>query len=600
MKTKLRVKEYKSTISVKSLRTEAEIYYPSPAKSQKGKGVINAWKALGKNAMPAVALITTDESPKSAAEIVRNFYKKVGSKDIFVRPCPESPNHGGKVGGFESQKFSTLAEILQRVNDAQKAFREQKLNADIVLMPYVQSTLSCVIAPKKYAIFGRGHDGVTAGTSDTVIIPLADSDTFVDRVSAFSSMQEDAYELEFVCSEENTNGFEFSQLRGHFVQVRRSGNHKEFASKPTQDSLPGFVPNGSMMVEKIYVVEDLEKVGELENMNNAPGLLVIQPGGSMLSHAAAHCRTKSIAFVIANTNDWIGKKITEIASGWITDNPDAQACAGMSVNDYWEDFKKGYDEPFHKWNVKLSVFFHDFLGRNVNAERGAYLAGRYVKWLQHAALTLCVGESRHTGSIHESDAILQKIRKGIVALTGNVFSQTSRDYLYKKLFDWNIPIDDAKKILQASEYIFSMSWSSGYGGKKWRNCAELAIAIIDGIQAGNVAAACEAANNLESSVHNNGRLFNKVNGWINSMDSGTSLMNIDAHILGGQSDERDILYSAYFALYPQKSNGAFVGSMQEYIDILNVETSSQKQAKLQKIHPKWAASAIMFTNEENK
>jgi hypothetical protein len=595
-------KNYKSTMSGRMPLTEKEIYFPSTPKSQKGKGIINAWQALGKDAMPPVALITTDESPKNAAKIAAAFFRRIGGKDCFVRPCPESPNHGGKVGGFESAKFSTLAEIIQRVNDAQNAFRTQKLNADLVLMPFVQSRISCVIAPKMYAIFGRGHDGVTAGTSETVIVPLAAEDNFVDKVSAFTSMTENNYELEFVVSGEKEYGWEYDTLKAHFVQVRRSGNHKIVSAKPTADSLPGFAPFGGMIVEKVYVVKDLDNVGELENMNNEPGLLVIQPGGSMLSHAAAHCRTKSIAFVISKDDNWVGRKITEIASGWITDDPNAFYSGAMSLNDYKDDFLKGFNEPFHKWNVKLSVFFHDFLGQNANAEKGAYLAGRYAKWLAQAATVLCVGESRHTQQMHEDGKITHAVNSAIRQITGGAKMSPSRDYIYEKLFDWNMSSEEMRKILTAAAHVFGeFAWSSSFGGSRWENCARNALAIVQAVEAGNIVEACKYANLLENSVHNGGRLFNKVHGWLSSMDAGTKLMDIPSGMLATDMDDRNILHSAHFALYPQYCTGSFTGDIAEYEALTNLlHTSSSNKTNASTTKTNFVDSTIIFKSEDNK
>lgn len=564
------IKQYKgNNKKVVMPKSEAELLRPSAPKSQKGRGIIAAYDAL-KDYMPAVGLITTDDSPLSATEIVRNFYKKINGP-IFVRPCPEIPNHGGKVGGFESEKFDTLDGAMMRVTEAHNKFVADGLNADIVLMPFVHSEMSCVIAPKRFAIFGKGHNGVTAGTSNTVMIPVAQQCDFTDRVNSISNMSEDMYEMEFVVHKNSWHTSYLQRYDAKFVQIRRSGEHIKVGKKPREDAKRGFVPNGTTIVQKVFVVADLDNVGELESMENSDGLLVIQPGGSFLSHCAAHCRTKSMAFVIdENCENWIGRKITDLGGGWITDADDAQVVESAGLETFRADFVKGFNEPFYKDNVKLSVFFHDFVGENLNAELGGYLAGRYAKWLAHAAVVLCIGESRHISAVMVGDKIREQVLDAILSLTGGSDKYQSRNAIYQKLFHWHLSNADAIAILQGAVNVFSLPWQSSYGGAKWRNCAELALRIYQAIEEGNITAAVNAANMLENSVHNGGRLYNKVAGWLESMDAGTTPCDIESGMYASNYDGKDILHSASMALYPQYCEDKHKGDYAQFIALKDI------------------------------
>ena len=487
--------------------------------SQKAKGLLAISEHRHEDALRCESIPGDAPVPVVMALLAewRNYHDGM----LFVRPCPEVPNHGADVAGFQSEAVSVAA-LGPHVWKVRQAILKQGIRADIAVMPYIPSDLSAVAAPRKYIIWGKGNDGVTAGTSETIVVPIQQDDSY-DRFIEHGGYSRNAVEIEFV-----------RQKGGncYCVQIRSAGSHMDISPAPT-GAVAGFVPGGKVKVKKIYVVKDLNDVGELEKIKNADtaGLLVVQPTGSMLSHAAAHCRGSKIAFMIGGDAK-VGDTITEQASGWVViGNVKANP---YNPGDYKKQFMRGLNSELNFNAMKLGTFFHQFATSPLNdPRRTAFYAGKYAKWLLQVGTTAFATESRHTNQIgcysKGWSELRSKLRAVFVHLTGKMEFQR-RDIL-DTLKCANATLEDIRVVCDMSNAILSMNWiNSDYGGKNWVECNRHAIAAFDSIDAGDFDGVIRALNLLENAVHNNGRLFNKFEEsiyWLDFATTGASMSRAD-------------------------------------------------------------------------
>lgn len=491
--------------------------------SQKGKG-LKALTSYREDALECGLLPGDAKIPLIMALLAH--YQQSNQDTLFVRPCPETPNHGASVAGFQSMPIpaKALGPHLWRVR---QAILQQGIKADVAIMPYIDADLSAVAAPKKYIIWGSGNAGVTAGTSRSVVVPIKEGcESFIH----YAGLSPDEVEIEFVRGKDDSL---------YCVQIRKASGHFDISPAP-EGAVPGFVAVGKVTVERIYVVKNLDDVGDLEHLKEGDthGLLVVQPTGSMLSHAAAHCRGAKIAFMIGGEAK-VGDVVTESASGWVvvgdvTPNP-------YNPEQYKNVFLKGFHTKLD-WNMmKLGTFFHQFATAPLNDPRQtAYLAGMYIHWLVQAAITAFCGESRHTGRVSCNDPrwkdVSKDINKGFVKMTGT--QSYGRSDILESLKDSDVSVDEMLTVAKFNQALFDLEWHGGYGGEKWRICADHCVDLLKAIQAGNFSAMIEKANALENGVHNNGRLYNKFSESLRWLDFATG---------GGSLDHQHVRQSAEIA-----------------------------------------------------
>ncbi len=483
--------------------------------SQKARGLIRLLQHRHGDTLPTAFIPGGSHRPVIYGEMEK-FFKEHPHPVLFVRPCPENPNHGGEVAGFQSEPVAKEKSILH-VWKVRQAIAKKDLNADIVVMPYVESDISSVAAPGKYYVWGLGNNGVTAGTSKTVVIPINPSQHGHNFLLG-AGYDPGQVEIEFIRDKKTK--------KVYCVQIRGASAHLDIDPAP-EGAIPGFVPTGKMTVAKTYTVKDLNDLGELEFLKSTDteGLLVIQPTGSMLSHAAAHCRGAKIAFCIGSPAIKAGDIVAEPASGWLVVG-DVEA-KPYNPATYFQHFRRGFFAPMVWADMKLGTFFHQWATKPLGApDQVAYLGGRYCKWLVQAGVTAFCGESRHTYRVMSNgDWGGDAIRNHYIKMTGEPSPQ--RSSILNTLKESAVTMDDLLRVAVWTEMMFRLPWSGSYGGPKWRVCATNAVKAIRLIQEGtNVDAAITALNDLENGVHNGGRLFNKFKESLAWLDRATAAIGM--------------------------------------------------------------------------
>lgn len=492
--------------------------------SQKARGIHDL---LNMNVnTPATIFVPPSAKPAQIIAGIARVGNATPETKMFVRPCPESPNHGGNVAGFQSECV-TYANLFAHIRKVQSAINRQKLKADIIVMPYIEAKLSAVAATGKYIIWGKGHNGVTAGTSATIALPLDESSGFVNRLIS-KGYNPDEVEIEFVCDRIG------AQTIQHCVQIRKASSHIALGAPP-DGAFAGFVPSGKMKVKQFYYVDGLDDLGGLELLKHEDheGLLVVQTVGNMLSHAAAHCRGSGIAFVIADRDNFLlDEVITEASPGWVVQGD--QEPNAYSPEKYFDYFLAGLHLPLKgngdtkDSNMMLGVFMHQYSSNPMNDPRlTATLAGMFARWLLHFGTAAFVGECRHLDMV--KSGLTWKARVELQKMYADVFgsSKPSRNAVLRPLVEQQATLDQLYNTIKWTRREFELQWGGAFGGKAWHNCATAAWFAIECIRSKDCAQAIHWLNELERGVHNTGRLYNKFPQSLPWLEISTSGFSID-------------------------------------------------------------------------
>src|SRR5947207_7772396 len=228
-------------------------------RSQKARGVI----ALAQDSrwhVPPFRLL--QEPPNGGSE----WASAELSLPTWARPCPVKPRHGF----VDSRRCETRAELERAWAEAIAA----DPFAELLVMRQIDAVSSAILAPG-LLVLGPSNDGATSG-HDSLSLPIRDALTYADRMLTRAGITQAPY-LEVVVDETGTP---------HAVQLR--------------DGLPctrdaDFVPQAMEVNNVVELDHDPAKQPNLLEWpvmvaNFAPGTAVYQPGGSMASHQAMHCR----------------------------------------------------------------------------------------------------------------------------------------------------------------------------------------------------------------------------------------------------------------------------------------------------------------------
>lgn len=455
--------------------------------------------------IPQFQIFTLDMDVEEMEMNLDHIRKYWDTSRVFIRPCPETPNHGMSVGGFESvcvHRSMVKRTVLQML----ESFLANNVRADIMVMEYVDAEMSAVVAPLQYAIVGKGNNGVTAGIGQTIALPMRPDDNYNFLRQVNETV--DSCELEMLCNANQT----------YLVQVRHAPDHIRLSPAPP-GAVPGFIPtpNKQVCITDRIIIRNLEDLGQLEK-DDAKASIVIQPNGSLLSHASAHCRGKHIPFVVAPEESFQpGTWATEVANGWVQEGRlETDGVPTYSPTQYSEQFLAGLEEARWVWSLEwsqLGGFFHQFASRPlVDPALCARLAGGYIGWLVMASLLACTAEARHVRRHRSARATIRRTMALIQRLVRtNAGDTDSRSFIYAKMeevtYDWSQVAVITDFLNQRCFRAFE--WGHGYGGKKWGDCAKLTTELCKAIVSKDVMEILIAANALENAAHNGGWLFNK-------------------------------------------------------------------------------------------
>ena len=528
---------------------------------------------------PSFALILLDDTAPQVLQAGESL-----GYPCFLRTCPESP----RAGVLPSVRCNTAAALKRQFYRLRKLMREDDPDGCLMLMPYIPAETSSVAVLSTedgfqgYISVGLGHNGVTAGNSFQIQLPLAplrQYDENNNRTKQSRHMEEFVYrmtnmgadpafhQLEFVharrdASEQPQHQNPMKRPKDYLVQVRGISARQPPAVPPPEGvTIKGCVPinNGEFIVQRVYVSDGTESTAWLEENireDTVPeGFVVVEPLGSDLGHVFAHCWGNGVPYIITNPDDVVvGDRWVEAASRWVVmDNDSKFEPKPYRPAEYIEQFMDGVEYANTHWHPSFgwfSTFFHQWIGTPYNDPRmTAYFAGIFAGWMPKAICALGMGEIRHApGMTHSVTTLMGHTLRSAFTQDewddasggpGN-YSETdslpdSRQHYYATLGSRRIEWSDMRRMLTFLRQNYrNTGWASSYGGKAWADCMaqgeevlKILIKLMDKPTDKSLKDFATCINKCENLQHNGGFLFNKfLNKY--AFDCGTGGFDIEA------------------------------------------------------------------------
>lgn len=402
--------------------------------------------------VPPYAVLPGDESGAKALCATGN---------AFARPCQAKQED--EHGWIESRKVASFEDalaLLETVHDADP-------NAQVMVMPALDAATSAIVTPNTLSV-GAGHDAATSGKDAiNLSIQVAFPPAWLSKAGIATSPY-----LEIVDAQ--------------CVQLRDG---------PVPSGAPDFIPQDMLCTQTIVVTPDT--FPDLTAFNKTAvawgsevGLIVHMPGGSPVSHYAAHCKLNGVAFATT----------FEPTPG----ETYAKTADALDVEKYRAAFLEGAAtdlRPLGGTRADISgVLAASILAIHqtdlFKTEDGARLVGMAVAGLYYATACACHGETRHCSAIAKK--------------TGK---KPQRHVIYEGA--WANPLDARRTLPNALALFADHSlWAGAFGGAAWAGATEAALTLWDrivdvGRNGGKIASVIEAAHALVNMAHNTGWLLNK-------------------------------------------------------------------------------------------
>jgi len=465
---------------------------------------------------------------------------------LFVRACPEKPRHGV----LESVAVHTEDECVEAVKRIGKKMIEVgELQGSIIIQPFIEAHASAVYAPNNYILIGREHDGITAGKDGLRIALPIKSQDWVTNIFSSLKIDPNLIELEFISKlkhveSDMSNIFSalhtkhYSAMDNYITQLRGCVEHIPLTSPPKGIDINGSVPNGSVTVKSIFRITCLDDIADMEEWVNkgvAEGGVVSHPDGTLLSHAAAHCRAHSVPYIVADVQE--NDTWTEVAGGWVTDEEGIEP-QPYDANEYNSSFKEGLTVGLYYWTRMygwLTNHFHQFVSQPmINPSETAFLGGVYVGWLINATMAVSLGEMRNARNARRGNhpAVFGTLGavfngkwvgdagfvRGVKIDDGEVVHtppQTRSNYFYT-MEKTPLNMESMEYTLKWLVNMYTSGWGGSYGGPPYaastQNALDLLLLVkkylVDDSKE-NFYEVIEKANQTENNIHNCGFFFNK-------------------------------------------------------------------------------------------
>jgi hypothetical protein len=492
-----------------------------------------------------------DETVKSRVEELIKQAKMLNINEfpLFIRACPLNPRPG-VLESCRADNWDEVNTVATRIittmlspdNSEQPMYESGLIDPQgtVIIQPYINAHASAVVAPNNYILMGRDNDGITAGKDGLrVALPLG-TDYHLNRDFDKLNLNPDHIEIEFVSerleqsitsSVRSSDNLVAQKLA--MVQLRGSEGHRPISPAPKGVNISGtFHGAERITIKHIHLVSDntdeqLDLMEQALREGMPEGSVVLHPNGSHLSHHAGQCFKYGVPY-IASAEPKVGEQWTQAALGWVVlDNDGTYEPQPYDPLDYTHAFIEGFDIGFsnfarqHGW---LSNHFHQFIGGAIgDAEQTAKLAGAYTAWLINATLSVGFGEVRHTPhNATNSTSVIMATAHALYGadawkeVTGSTEMPHGRRSYYTIIENNPITLRSVVDAFAFLERVYSLEWSSGYGGQKYgqscmngRLLAESVINFFADSSDANFKHMLSVANLVEHNVHNNGFFFNK-------------------------------------------------------------------------------------------
>jgi len=384
---------------------------------------------------------------------------------VFGRPCPETPRHGF----IDSERVSGLDEtirLFQRALDVDP-------RSEILLMPYIDCSSSAIWIPESGSLtIGRGNDGATAGRN-SYLLPVAQikaTDSF-KKFKSDCGIPDDKHLYAELVSDRN-GGVTIVQAR---------------AGEPTPQGVTEYIPREQTVEHVIEITEPYdwaEHEALCVALANSTTVVFHHRGGQITCHAAMHCRTNSIPYLIRDevlVGDTIYPPVVApVPHDYI------EFIGGIQLSECSADVSNALRVAIGILHNSIPLEYSEHYSR---------LIGYSLGWIYRAAALACLGEARH-----------YKTPQGT---KNGMLGTTSRAGVYAKGVELTNAQLATKLASFSHKFVHYSAWSGGYGGWKWYLALVQALKLWNSISNMQIQTAVGEASKLLNMAHNGGWLLNK-------------------------------------------------------------------------------------------
>lgn len=380
--------------------------------------------------------------------------------NAFARPCQAKQED--EHGWIESRKVATYEEALAVLSEVHAV----DPMAQVMVMPTLTAETSAIVTPAMCSV-GAGHDAATSGKGAINLpVKVAFPQAWLDDAGIATSPY-----LEIVDAQ--------------CVQLRDG---------PKPSTCPDFFPADIECQQVITVTPethaDLTAFNKLAiEFGAMPGLVVHMPGGSPVSHYAAHCVLNNVAFA-TTFEPIVGATYPKTSDAF-----DAEAHRDAFIDGAASDLRVlGGTRADISGALAASILVIHQATTLLATPEGARLVGAACAGLYYATACACHGETRHHPKVK---------------------TKAQRHIIYEGA--WANPLEARRTLPNALALFSDGSWLGSFGGKKWANATEEALKLWDamvdvGRNGGKVADVIKQAHTLVNMAHNTGWLLNKFLG----------------------------------------------------------------------------------------
>jgi len=439
---------------------------PLQPRTQKGRGI---WALKALHQLP------------SGVGLVQQTTKDLHTQDIsfpcMARPCPSRPRHG-----FVNSR------IVKDTQDLEQVLTETLTHdphGEVVCMPFLKSSYSAVVTNTMVAM-GKDHDGATSGKAVFSIPCLSNIEHTLGLdccVVGSKNGRNQTVNVEinkYISHSPKTRLF-VETVGDTLVQLRTGplesiGIGSQHSWSPLNHVTP-------ILVYTITGDEDFlafeHELDDIAQRYNKAHVIVYFPTGSLLSHFAVQAIAKG--FPIVTT----GKK-PEVGKSYIF----AQQASILRISAKYrtsarQGLQFGATCDITSDSLAWAVSIIQGIGPAAKNEYSVKLLVAASLILLRAGTGICLGEYRHffrKGPGKYGVQPLGPIGSNLDYVYTRPEFPSSRESIYSVAFtrDWT----DPAIFWQMREFLVNIlvdftqrEWASAYGGKKWGDCTEAALAI---------------------------------------------------------------------------------------------------------------------------
>ncbi len=468
----------------------------TPPRTQKARGLqqVGHYSAPVSSQVLEGLVVQDNKKLNDQPATVRNRWARLRTDHdaLFLRPCPVVPCPGF----VESRKVTEPR--WNQVRAMMETAQQQDPNAEVLVMPYLNATLSAVLTPGRLTI-GAGHDGATRGvnTVDIPLVPMPLVDEMRAKEMGIAKGEEPHLELVQV----GPHLPYLVQIRSGPAMPNGSANYIPERYDATISTLYcQWIMVDDQTTDFLQYEAEIKRLKAEEDPKHP--IVVGHQGGSLASHFGLHALAYDVGYITEDLKAYpaLNQYKNNTTVGHIPAPQRDLFQAGLAV---------GLTETLSVKDGRevVGAAIHAVHHASAMLSRHAYLVGLGIGHLFRYGALACAGEARHLIHYHDTDQW---------GLPGVVVKDHERNAVYSAMLN---QIEDLRDAVGKTIRVFMdrvLNTSRGIGGRPWAQCAWSLVGVEAGIgqclsdaTAPRIFSLVGAANTMINQAHNNGWWLNK-------------------------------------------------------------------------------------------